>query len=98
MSSWSYLLIPLFAVVLIAAILWAYRLSVGWQEGERAEEGAADMGRFQLEDEKARLLMQLRDLEHEYALGKLSEADYVGLKQFVEREALRVMDALEKRS
>ena len=98
MSAWSYVLIPLFAIVLIAAVLWVYRLGLGWEKGDALDEGATDMSRYALEDEKARLLMQLKDLEHEYALGKLSEADYLGLKQFVERDALRVMDALEKRS
>ncbi len=98
MSAWSYVLIPLFAIVLIAAVLWVYRLGLGWEKGDAQDEGDADMSRFALEDEKARLLMQLKDLEHEYALGKLSESDYLGLKQFVERDALRVMDALEKRS
>ena len=98
MSAWSYVLIPLFAIVLIAAVLWVYRLGLGWEKGDALDEVDADMSRFALEDEKARLLMQLKDLEHEYALGKLSEADYLGLKQFVERDALRVMDALEKRS
>lgn len=98
MSAWSYVLIPLFAIVLIAAVLWVYRLGLGWEKADALDEGDADMSRYALEDEKARLLMQLKDLEHEYALGKLSEADYLGLKQFVERDALRVMDALEKRS
>jgi hypothetical protein len=38
----------------------------------------------------------LRDLEHEYSLGKLSRDDYEGLKQHFEFEAVRILDALEK--
>ena len=40
--------------------------------------------------------MQLRDLEHEFTLGKLSGEDYAGLKRHFEAEAIRVLDALER--
>jgi hypothetical protein len=49
-----------------------------------------------LEGEKQRILMQLRDLEHEFTLGKLSGEDYAGLKRHFEAEAIRVLDALER--
>ncbi len=87
------------AVVLAAVALARLLRGVGAVErggaGEELDPDAAAR-RLGLEGEKQRILMQLRDLEHEYALGKLSEEDYGGLKRHFEAEAIRVLDALER--
>lgn len=96
MSVATLVMVPLFAAVILYATLAVARLVRSLRE---AEGGAAsyidDPERLALEDEKQRLLSTLRDLDHEHALGKLSDADHEGLKRHFERETLRILDRLE---
>lgn len=88
--------VPLCAIVLIFAALAVARLSRSWRLGHGASElDQLDPERLALLDDKARMLQTLGDLEHEHQLGKLSDADYRGLKRHYERETLRILDALE---
>lgn len=90
------ILIPLFALVVLGALLAASRLARALRERHGEDFADVDPERLRLLDEKARLLQTIRDLEHEHSLGKLSEADYTGLRGHFEREAVTVLDRLEK--
>jgi len=96
MSLATAILIPLFALVMLGAVLAASRLARALRERHGEDFAAANPERLRLLDEKARLLQTIRDLEHEHALGKLSEADYTGLRGHFERETVHVLDALER--
>ncbi len=102
------LLVPAFSLVVLFAVLATARLVRSWREDERvlagargdgyrggAGELAEDAEELALEDEKLRLLATLKDLDHERALGKLSDADHEGLKRHFEREVLRVLGRLD---
>ena len=95
MSPATAILVPLFAVIVLLALLATTRLVRAWRESDGRAEVFEDPEILALEDEKQRLFATLRDLDHENALGKLSEADHSGLKRHFEREAVRVMDRLE---
>lgn len=87
--------VPLCALVLLFAALAVGRLLKSWRTSDGLEKVELDPEHLALLDEKARILQTLGDLEHEHQLGKLSDADYQGLKRHFEREALKVMDRLE---
>ncbi len=91
MSIETAILVPLFAVVVLFAIVATVRLGRGWRAADMVLV-TDDPEMLALEDEKQRILATLRDLDQEHALGKLSEADHSGLKRHFEREAVRVMD------
>lgn len=90
------ILIPLFALVVLGALLAASRLVRALRERHGEDFAGANPERLRLLDEKARLLQTIHDLEHEHSLGKLSEADYTGLRGHFEREAVTVLDRLEQ--
>jgi len=95
MSPATAVLVPLFALIMMFALLQLVRLVRAWREPDGRAEVLEDPEILALEDEKQRLFETLRDLDHENSLGKLSEADHSGLKRHFEREAVRVMDRLE---
>lgn len=95
MSVATLVMVPLFAVVVLYATLAVARLVRSLREAESASAFVDDPERLALEDEKQRLLSTLRDLDHEHALGKLSDADHDGLKRHFERETVRLLDRLE---
>lgn len=88
--------VPLCALVLLFAALAVGRLLKSWRASDGFDKLELDPEHLALLDEKARILQTLGDLEHEHQLGKLSDADYQGLKRHFEREALTVMDRLDK--
>jgi hypothetical protein len=104
MNGATLVFVPLAVIAVVLATVAVARLLRGLgpdtqlagQAGGDAADLDASARLLGLEGEKQRILMQLRDLEHEYALGKLSEEDYDGLKRHFEAEAIRVLDALEK--
>jgi len=96
MNAATAVLVPLFAVVLIFALLAVSRLVRAWRETEQGPAQVDDPERLALEDEKQRMLATLQDLDQEHALGKLSEADHQGLKRHFERETVRLLDRLEE--
>ena len=98
MHAATLILVPILAVVLLFASLWGGRMIRAWQQSREGGRVAhEDRDRLALEDEKQRLLIALGDLDHEHLLGKISDEDHAGLKRFYEREAVRVMKALEAR-
>lgn len=96
MSIATAILVPLFGIVILFAALTTTRLARAWREEDDRPALEEDPEIVALEDEKQRILATLRDLDHEHSLGKLSDVDHGGLKRHFEREALRVIDRLDK--
>jgi hypothetical protein len=96
MNAATAVLVPLFAAVVLVAVVALSRFIRTWREAETQPAVAEDPEMLALEDEKQRLLATLKDLDHEAALGKLSAADHDGLKRHFERETLKVLDRLEE--
>ncbi len=96
MDTPTLLLTPLLALALIAAVMLLSRMAESWQRSRSSSRASAeDRDLIALQDEKQRLLLTLRDLEHEHAMGKVSDEDFAGLKAYFEREALRVIDRID---
>ena len=49
-----------------------------------------------LEERKARIYENLRDLQFEYRVGKLSDEDYQGAKQELQKELARVLQQIDE--
>jgi hypothetical protein len=99
MSGATWVFIPLAVLALVVAVVAIGRLFSGAHDVDGAValgDPDRDARRLALEGEKARIFGQLKDLDHEYGLGKLSDDDYRGLKQHFESEAIRILDALER--
>jgi hypothetical protein len=90
------LLIPLSAAIILFAVIALARLARSWRLRETDEKVVLDPEHLVLLDEKQRILGTLRDLEHEHALGKLSDSDYQGLKRHFEHEAMSIIARLER--
>ena len=96
MSTSTLLMTPILAVVMLLVALELSRMVHGWvasRAGQRSQ--AEERVRIGLEDDKERLLLALRDLEFEYEMGKVSDADYSAMKSRIEQEALDVIGALK---
>jgi hypothetical protein len=87
-------------MILIAAVV----LTVGvliftvWVRAKDLPEPAAVSPAEHLEERKARIYENLRDLQFEYRVGKLSDADYQRTKVDLQRELAGVLAELEKLS
>jgi len=97
MSAASFVLVPICAAALILAALCVARLARAWKASDNVRVVEDDRARVALLDEKDRLLVTLKDLDQEFALGKLSPADHDAMKARFEAETLQVMDRLAKR-
>jgi hypothetical protein len=80
------------AVVLIAGVL-AYIL---YLRPEDLPEGEPVSPVAHLEERKARIYEGLRDLQFEYRLGKLSDADYQRTKVDLQRDLAAVMAEMDR--
>jgi hypothetical protein len=78
--------IALFAAVLILVL---------WVRPSDIELGAPPNPTAHLEERKAAIYSNLRDLTFEYRLGKLSDADYEKTKHGLQEELARVMAELD---
>lgn len=95
MSAATLVLVPICAAALIVAVLCVARLGRAWRASPEVERVAEeDRARIALEDEKARLFLTLKDLDAEFAAGKLSAEDHAALKARFEGEALKVIDGI----
>lgn len=56
---------------------------------------AAYAGRRELREERRRLLRAINELQFDYEMGKLSEADYLAVRQGYELQAVEVIRALD---
>jgi hypothetical protein len=79
-------------VLAIAVLLRAIALS---RSRAVAAGGEPDMRRVLLEEEKDRALQTLRDIDLDYQLRKLSDADYAALRGDWEKRAVAAIRALE---
>lgn len=98
MNGATLVFIPLAVMAAAFAVVAVGRLvsGIGDRPSDIDVDAERDAKRLALEGDKQRIFNQLKDLDHEFGLGKLSREDYDGLKQHFEYEALRVLDALER--
>ena len=90
------ILAPLLVVSLMVAGFFVARMVRGWGESTDMSHPLAESAdRVALEGLRDRTLATLKDLEVEYALGKLSAEDYEDLRHFYEAEAVRILHQLE---
>ena len=72
------------------------RMARGWTASSRGQRSDIEgRERLSLEDDKERLLLQLRDLEFEHGMGRLEDADYAQMKARLEGEAIEIIERLE---
>ena len=86
---------PIIVAVLIAAAALAFTLFVRAQDLPAAEPVPPTQ---YLEERKARIYENLRDLQFEYRIGKLSDDDYQKTKQSLQRDlaaTLAEIDAMQ---
>ena len=81
------------AAVLLTVGAIAYTLLVRDKDVPQPE---AVTGWEHLEQRKARIYDNLKDLQFEYRVGKLSEADYLATKQTLQSELASVMAELDR--
>jgi len=93
----TYIIAPLLAAVIIFVLVALARLVTGCRleqdEGYLLVDSAE---RIRLEDQKERVLINLRDLDFEFRLGKLSESDYTELRTEQENEAVLIIHELDR--
>lgn len=82
----------LLALWIVAAVFW---LAVYPLFGGRRTLAARDLELRDLEAEKDRLVQELKDVELDYATGKLSDEDREALDQRLKAKAVAVMEAIE---
>ena len=91
------IIVPLLAIVVLYFSMTIIRMMRTWrapqQHGRTREDNSL---RINLEDAKDRALTNLRDLDFEFRMGKLSQADYTELKERGELEAMEVIKALDE--
>ena len=96
MSLATTIIVPIVGVVLLFVAMSLTRMFQGWLESRRMELAPTEhVVRIRLEDQKERVLTTIRDLDFEYQLGKLSDADYTELRTLSEAEAVEVINALD---
>ncbi len=83
------------ATILLTAAVLAFVLLVRPRDAEVAE---ATSSVVYLEERKGVIYDNLRDLNFEYGLGKLSEADYERSKLLLENELAMVMAEIDRRT
>ena len=91
------IIVPLLAVMVLYFTMTIVRMMRTWRVSPEQNRKKVDNSRrIELEDAKDRALTNLRDLDFEYRMGKLSQADYTELKERGELEALDVIKALDE--
>tara|TARA_B100000674_G_C37831426_1_gene910720 strand:+ start:809 stop:1108 length:300 start_codon:yes stop_codon:yes gene_type:complete len=91
------IIVPLLAIVVLYFSMTIIRMMRTWRAPKQDGRTRADNSlRINLEDAKDRALTNLRDLDFEFRMGKLSQADYTELKERGEIEAMQVIKALDE--
>jgi hypothetical protein len=89
-----WLIFALVTLLLLAAVAYPFtqedRLSVHSFETPRAQE------RLKLREEKASLLLAMRELDFDFEMGKISKNDYLNLKERTQAKAVEILKKLEK--
>lgn len=89
-------LTPVLALALLVVAVQVARLVRGWVRSRGSSLAAEERReRIALEDEKERLVTTLSDLEFEHSMGRLSDADYRGLRRRLERRTVEILERLE---
>lgn len=86
-------------LALLVAVIQVGRLVGSWRGDTDARiepEAGADV--IALRDRKVRLLEDLRDLDMDWRMGRLSDEDYRRQKGLLEPQAVGVLKELERRS
>jgi hypothetical protein len=90
--------VPFGELVLIGVVTWVLVLFVGRPllggETEMDAEAEPDL---LLKDRKAALLLGIKELEMDLAMGKIGEDEYRALREDLEREAVETLKELERR-
>ena len=84
------MIIALAALIVIGALFLTLRISDKHLPPEESETPIKP-----LEEAKVRIYESLRDLQFEYRLGKLSDADYQASKQELQKELARVLQQMD---
>ena len=95
MTDPTWILAPLVTLVLLVVTVQLARMVRAWRDDLGRSAANIRRDRIALEDEKHRLLVTVQDLDAEFAMGKLSEADYQSMKDRFESEAVAIIEQLE---
>lgn len=63
---------------------------------ERSAVASADMGRIPLEDQRARCIQVLKDLELDYSTQKISQDDYESSRLALSAELAGILEKLDR--
>jgi hypothetical protein len=85
------MIIALAVLIVIGALFLTLRISDKHLPPEESETPIKP-----LEEAKVRIYEALRDLQFEYRLGKLSDADYQASKQELQKELARVLQQMDE--
>src|SRR5688572_6187035 len=84
------MIIALAALIVICVLFFTLRISDKHLPPEESETPIKP-----LEEAKVRIYEALRDLQFEYRIGKLSDADYQASKQELQKELARVLQQMD---
>src|ERR1700726_2913636 len=84
---------PIAAVVLVVAVTIFFTLLIRTKDLPPADPGSPVQ---HLDERKAAIYENLRDLQFEYRVGKLSDADYQQTKLGLQKELAGVLSEIEK--
>ena len=85
------MIIALAALILIGALFFTLRIRDKHLPPEESETPIKP-----LEEAKVRIYEALRDLQFEYRVGKMSDADYQASKQELQKELARVLQQMDE--
>ena len=84
------MIIALAALIVIGVLFFTLRIS-----DKHLPPAESETPIKPLEDAKARIYEALRDLQFEYRVGKMSDADYQASKQELQKELARVLQQMD---
>ena len=97
MTPVTYIITPLLAAAILFVVVALARMLMAWRASHHRELALVEsVERIRLEDQKERLLINLRDLDFEFRLGKLSKSDYSELRSEHEKEAMLIIYELDR--
>lgn len=82
---------PLFFIAVVLYVAWPL-----FQEGTTSNEDLEPRDLERLEEKKELLVTDLKDVEMDFRMGKLSNEDYERLKGELEHRAIAVLQEIEK--
>ena len=86
-------------LALLVAVVQGARLAIAWRSDTSARITPEDDAEVTaLRDQKMRILEDLRDLDLEWRMGRMSDEDYRAQKNTLEPQAIGVLKELERRT